>query len=356
MGLEEIEKLKERLKKDPSSKLFVPLAEEYRMAGMYEEAIDVLIKGLEKHPNYTSARVALGKIYLEKGEVDKARDEFEKVVEIIPDNLFAHKKLAEIYRDIGNIQKALLHYEKVIELNPLDEETLSILKQLKAETPEQEAEDLVETEDVFPLEGEEEEEIQPSVDETIKEEDEEVIVEEFRGAEEVPAAEAEEISEPEEDLVETEEEDKAFEEYKEFSQFVEEEIHEPEKFEDRNVETDSSAMFASVETYEETSFEEEKEEFKGPSPVFPFGELPEDVESMLSEADELIRADRYINAAEIYQKILEKEPDNRKVRQRFEELRYYIRFLGKDPDQLINNLEQLLSGIKKRQDEFFRGA
>jgi tetratricopeptide (TPR) repeat protein len=344
MGLEEIEKLKERLKKDPSSKLFVPLAEEYRMAGMYDEAIEVLIKGLEKHPNYTSARVALGKIYLEKGEIEKARDEFEKVVEIIPDNLYAHKKLAEIYKDIGNIQKALLHYEKVVELNPLDEETLNILKQLKTETFEPETEDLVETEDIFPLEGEEEE-VQP-VEEAVKTE-EEVVVEEVEGVEEGPALEAEEISVSEEELTEIDEENKAFMEYKEFSQFVGEEVHEPESLGAEEVETEAGAMFATVEAGEE--FEESR-------PTFTFEEPVQDIESMLSEADEFIKSAQYLNAAELYQKILDIEPENKKARQRLEELKYYIRFLGKDPDQLINSLEQLLSGIKKRQDEFFRGA
>lgn len=122
MALEDIENLKERLKKNPNSKLFVPLAEEYRKAEMFDEAIEVLKQGLELQPSYMSARVALGKIYLEKEMLEEAKSEFEEVIKAIPDNLFAHKKLAEIYKDMGNPISALNQYQTVISLNPLDDE------------------------------------------------------------------------------------------------------------------------------------------------------------------------------------------------------------------------------------------
>ena len=121
MALEEIERLKERVDRDPESKLFVPLAEEYKKAGMLEEAIDVLLKGLERHPNYMSARVSLGKIYLEKGMFNEAGQEFKKVVSLIPDNLYAHKKLAEIYKNLDNKNKAITELRVVLRLNPTDE-------------------------------------------------------------------------------------------------------------------------------------------------------------------------------------------------------------------------------------------
>jgi len=130
MALEEIEKLKERLAKDPSSKLFVPLAEEYRKAGMFDEAIEVLKNGLESQPSYMSARVSLGKIYLEKDMIEEAMAEFEQVTKAIPDNLFAHKKLAEIYKELGDPIKAVQRYELVLKLNPLDEDAKINLESL----------------------------------------------------------------------------------------------------------------------------------------------------------------------------------------------------------------------------------
>ena len=131
MAMTEIEKLKEKVAKDPNSRLFVPLAEEYRKEGMMDEAIEVLQKGLEKHPGYMSARVSLGKIYHAKGQMDESRIEFESVIKSIPDNLYAHKKLAEIYMDTGKKDLAIKAFRTVLKLNPMDEETLKNLQALE---------------------------------------------------------------------------------------------------------------------------------------------------------------------------------------------------------------------------------
>ena len=67
----EIVKLSERLVKDPTSKLFVSLGEEYFKAGMLEEAVtSFLLDGLKIHPGFISAHLMLGKVYLEKKEKD----------------------------------------------------------------------------------------------------------------------------------------------------------------------------------------------------------------------------------------------------------------------------------------------
>ena len=131
MALEDIEKLKEKVKKDPNSKLFVPLAEEYRKTGMLDEAISVLMTGITSQPGYASARVSLGKIYLEKKMAPAAKEEFEKVISAIPDNLLAHKKLAEIYRDSGEKERAIGEYRVVLKLNPLDDDAVSNLETLQ---------------------------------------------------------------------------------------------------------------------------------------------------------------------------------------------------------------------------------
>jgi tetratricopeptide (TPR) repeat protein len=136
MSLKEIEKMREKVEKDPNSKLYVPLAEEYRKVGMLDEAVEVLKKGLEKQPGYMSARVSLGKIYLEKGQMDEARVEFENVVKLIPDNLYAQKKLAEIYRDTGKNDLAIKSFRTFLNLNPMDEDALNNLRQLEGTNAE----------------------------------------------------------------------------------------------------------------------------------------------------------------------------------------------------------------------------
>ncbi len=131
----EIEKLAERLAKDPSSKLFVPLAEEYLKGGMFEEAITVLKDGIKHHPSYISARVALGKAYHKKGLIKESLEEFKKVVAVNPDNLLAHKRLVEIHKVLGNIEDAIKSCNTILLLNPKDEEIKGILKQLEGIRP-----------------------------------------------------------------------------------------------------------------------------------------------------------------------------------------------------------------------------
>lgn len=133
MALEDLERLKEKVDKDPNSKLFFPLAEEYKKVGMLDEAIDVLMKGLNSQPDYMSARVSLGKIYLEKSMVNEARAEFEKVINSKPDNLYAHRKLAEIYRNLGERDKALEEFRMVLTLNPLDEDAARTITEIEKE-------------------------------------------------------------------------------------------------------------------------------------------------------------------------------------------------------------------------------
>ena len=68
-----IEDLEKRLVADPNSKIFVQLAEEYRKAGLQEDAIVTCRDGLEKHPNYFSARFALGRALLESNALERAQ-------------------------------------------------------------------------------------------------------------------------------------------------------------------------------------------------------------------------------------------------------------------------------------------
>lgn len=128
----EIVKLSERLAKDPTSKLFMPLAEEYIKAGMLEEAVMVLMDGLKVHPGFISAHVTLGKVYLEKRQLKEAKEQFETVIQASPDNLLAHKKLVKIYQEEGAIQQAIQSCRAVLSSNPKDEEMKKTLAELEA--------------------------------------------------------------------------------------------------------------------------------------------------------------------------------------------------------------------------------
>jgi tetratricopeptide (TPR) repeat protein len=93
-----IEELRRRLLRDPASIAFAQLAEEHRRAGDLDEAIRVCRDGLERHPEYLSARVTLGRALLALGQLEEAAGEFSRVVEAAPDNLVALRALSEIHQ------------------------------------------------------------------------------------------------------------------------------------------------------------------------------------------------------------------------------------------------------------------
>jgi tetratricopeptide (TPR) repeat protein len=126
----EIVTLSEKLAKDPKSRLFVPLAEEYLKAGLQDEAAIILTDGLKIHPNLHAARAALGKVYLEKGQIAEAKAEFEQVIKADPENLLAHRKLAKLYKEAGQTDKARVSCQAVLSSNPKDPEMKLIIVEL----------------------------------------------------------------------------------------------------------------------------------------------------------------------------------------------------------------------------------
>jgi tetratricopeptide (TPR) repeat protein len=128
-----IEELEKRLAADPNSRMFVQLAEEYRKAGLLEQAIDCCEKGLKKHPQYPSARVALGRALLEAGSFDRASAEFETVLKQVPDNILAHKFLGETYHRLGRLDEALKKYRVASTLAPEDTELGDRIQEVQAE-------------------------------------------------------------------------------------------------------------------------------------------------------------------------------------------------------------------------------
>ena len=96
-----LEELRRRVQKDPASIAFAQLAEEYRRAGQYDEAVHICRTGLTRHPTYLSARVTLGRALIELEQYEEARAELEYVIQSAPENLAAIRGLAEIHQRRG---------------------------------------------------------------------------------------------------------------------------------------------------------------------------------------------------------------------------------------------------------------
>lgn len=126
----QIDRLATAVAKDPRSKEFLPLADEYMKVGMWQEAAGVLEDGLKVYPGFVTAMVALGRVYDQLSQRVKAKTILEEVVKQRPDNLRAHRILAQLYYAEGKADLALLSCRAILNANPYDEEALGIKRRI----------------------------------------------------------------------------------------------------------------------------------------------------------------------------------------------------------------------------------
>jgi tetratricopeptide (TPR) repeat protein len=374
-----IAKLAEKISKDPSSKLFVPLAEEYRKIGMLDEAIQVLVDGLNANPNYMTARVSLGKMLLEKGNISEAQKEFEKVVAAIPDNLFAHKKLADIYQSAGDRENLLKEYKIILSLGPKDEEVKKALEELEGRRVLSPVETIEQRPEIPPAV----EEVLTKISEIPSEEEEVMKVTEIPSEEEeapaVCSITPDELptKEWEEEKVEALEAPSGVEEILEENPALVGEVSEEKEGEGIVYELPEEAispeelgieiplkMTPVTEGIRTSEIEKLEASIKKSLPVLNEISAQETgvppVEELATEtlADIYIKQGLYQKADEVYQQILSAEPENMHIHQKREELKFLMNLVsqgdlrkGKESGDAgkIRKLEAWLKNIKERR-------
>jgi tetratricopeptide (TPR) repeat protein len=128
-----IEELRFRIKTDPRSRLFFPLAEELRKVGEFEEAEQVLRNGLTNHGTYLSAWVSLGRVLRDQKKNGDAAEALNKALQLDPGNVVAARLLADAYLDLGEKVEAIKKYKLVHALLPGDEELEAVIARLDGE-------------------------------------------------------------------------------------------------------------------------------------------------------------------------------------------------------------------------------
>ena len=127
----EIDRLALEVATEPGSKAFMPLAEEYGKAGMWDEAAAVLEDGLKVYPQFITAMVALGRAYDQLNQPVKAAAVLEEAIKLSPENLRAHRTLAKIYVAQGAKEAALQSCRAILAVNHQDQEALALCAKLQ---------------------------------------------------------------------------------------------------------------------------------------------------------------------------------------------------------------------------------
>jgi len=120
-----------KYQEDSSSRVFAPLAEAYRKAGLLDEAIDIARDGIRIHPHFIGGRVALARALFDKRQFAEVVKELEPVVLDAPDNLVAQKLLAESYLILGRVAQALAAYKTLLFLMPQEEEIVKMVTEIE---------------------------------------------------------------------------------------------------------------------------------------------------------------------------------------------------------------------------------
>ncbi|HVX89270.1 MAG TPA: tetratricopeptide repeat protein [Gemmatimonadales bacterium] len=132
MAASEIEKLERMVRENPKGRLFASLADAYRKDAQYPKALEVLEAGLVNHPDYVSARVVLGRVYLATGDRAKAREAFARVVQLDPESVIALKALADLAEEEGQGEEALRWSGQLLTVDPGNDEALKQQERLAA--------------------------------------------------------------------------------------------------------------------------------------------------------------------------------------------------------------------------------
>jgi len=128
-----LEELKRILQRDPTSRQFLALAEEYRRHGKLRDAIITLERGLAVHSSAVAAHVALGRIYQQLDRFEDAIRSFTNALRIDRENLVAIRQLAEVHLTRGDRLEALKRLKLYRGLNPGDRDVDELILRLESE-------------------------------------------------------------------------------------------------------------------------------------------------------------------------------------------------------------------------------
>jgi tetratricopeptide (TPR) repeat protein len=127
-----IEQLRFQLREDPTSRQFYQLGELLRREGELEAAVAVLRAGLEHHPRYLAAWVALGRTLYELHAYDEAEAAFARALALDPQNAVAAQMVGRSAARRGEWERAVKGLTLALALGPRDDDLEAELEAARA--------------------------------------------------------------------------------------------------------------------------------------------------------------------------------------------------------------------------------
>lgn len=133
---------------NPKSRVFAPLAENYRKLGMIDKAMKVLQIGLKHNPDYPTGNLVLAFCYYDLNKYSEAYNVLKPFCSSNRDNIRLQKLFADLCRGIGNFEEALETYKYLLFINPKDKDVGKWVQELESSNLSGEKEKIV---DIFEL-------------------------------------------------------------------------------------------------------------------------------------------------------------------------------------------------------------
>ncbi len=118
---DQIARLSNELARDPSSLVFLALAEQLRQNLELEVARKVALRGLDRHPHLAAAHELLARIHADLGELDRAFEEWEMARQLGPARSGPRKGMGFVRFRQGRLDEAQRLLEDAVALDPSDE-------------------------------------------------------------------------------------------------------------------------------------------------------------------------------------------------------------------------------------------
>jgi tetratricopeptide (TPR) repeat protein len=122
-----------KYQEDPTSRVFAPLAEAYRKAGLTKEAVEIAREGLRVHPQFVGGRVALARALFDLKQYEDVLLELRQVCRDVPDNLVAQRLVAESALILGRAEESLEAYKMLLYFSPADADAARMVQELEVQ-------------------------------------------------------------------------------------------------------------------------------------------------------------------------------------------------------------------------------